>query len=106
MSEKNTPFSQLIKNAGGEGTFFDVWNDHAFCIIASDFMAELIAGRSAVGMTDSSAMQKAHISGPDASKLLDAISVRRLSNLQAGRVAYTVFALKTVTSKKTQQFSN
>lgn len=92
MSEKNTPFSQLIKNAGGEGTFFDVWNDHAFCIIASDFMAELIAGRSAVGMTDSSAMQKAHISGPDASKLLDAISVRRLSNLQAGRVAYTVFA--------------
>lgn len=92
MSEKNTPFSQLIKNAGGEGTFFDVWNDHAFCIIASDFMAELVAGRSAVGMTDSSAMQKAHISGPDAAKLLDAISVRKLSNLQAGRVAYTVFA--------------
>lgn len=92
MSEKNTPFSQLIKNTGGEGTFFDVWNDHAFCIIASDFMAELVAGRSAVGMTDSSAMQKAHISGADAAKLLDAISVRKLSNLQAGRVAYTVFA--------------
>lgn len=91
MSEKNTPFSQLIKNVGGEGTFFDEWNQHAFCIIASDFMAELVAGRSTIGMTDSSAMQKAHISGSDAAKLLDAISVRKLSNLQAGRVAYTVF---------------
>jgi len=88
-SEGNpTPFTAVIKEAGGSEAFWIEWNDLQIPIVVGDYMAELEAGRAAVSMVDTSGLQKLKISGADAGKFLDYLCVRPMSQLAAGRVAY------------------
>lgn len=90
LSGKPTPFTTKIRAASGPDTYWIDWNDLQIPIVVNDYMAELHAGRSAVAMVDTSGLQKLHVSGRDAGKLLDFVLVRSVSELPRGRVAYAL----------------
>lgn len=90
LTGKPTPFTGSIRVACGPDTYWIDWNGLQIPIVVNDYMAELHAGRHGVGMVDTSGLQKLHVSGSDAGKLLDYVLVRSVSELPPGRAAYAL----------------
>ena len=90
LTGRPTPFTEILRAAGGPDAFWIDWNGLQIPIIVNDYMAELNAGRNAVGIVDTSGLRKLHITGRDAGKLLDFVLVRSVRELPRGRVAYAL----------------
>lgn len=90
LTGRPTPFTEILRAAGGPDAYWIDWNGLQIPIVVNDYMAELHAGRNAVGMVDTSGLRKLHITGSDAGKLLDFVLVRSVSDLPRGRVAYAL----------------
>ena len=70
----NTPFTNIIKRAGGGAGSWMVFNGHQFPNVVRDADAENRAGRHGVALQDVSPMMKYLIKGRDAGAFLDRIS--------------------------------
>lgn len=83
-----TPFTKIIENAGSKDYSWFDFNGYKFADIVRSRELDVSAGRAGVAMQDVSPMMKFLIKGKDAGQFLDYISVRKLSKLSPGRVAY------------------
>lgn len=90
LQGKPTPFTGTFRAACGPDAYWIDWNGLQIPIVVNDYMAELDAGRTDVGMVDTSGLRKLHVTGEDAGKLLDLVLVRSVSGLPRGRVAYAL----------------
>ena len=95
MSNENgkpTPFTQTIKDAGGEQAYWMEWNGFQTPVIVADYMAEVASGRENLNVMEISGFQKMRVSGEQAGEFLDFLCTRSVSGLSSGRVAYVVLA--------------
>lgn len=90
LTGRPTPFTEIFRAAGGPDAYWIDWNGLQIPIVVNDYMAELHAGRNAVGIVDTSGLRKLHVTGSEAGKLLDFVLVRSVGDLPPGRVAYAL----------------
>ncbi|NHX27692.1 aminomethyl transferase family protein, partial [Escherichia coli] len=85
-----TPFHEMTASLS-QTTWWYGWSNYVMPDVYSDPVSELSAIRERVAMIDMSPLPKIEITGPDAEKFVDYLTVRKTTKNVVGHVLYTAW---------------